>query len=302
MYPVEDVFHEFAPYFAEHVRSDVVNRYGNRALLKDGLKVSPPWTPSASAPPRRRCSPACSRGQAPGLPRAAPQLAKTEERKAPSSREAPQGDGRREARARPLYVGPGHLHRPGRPLRPRPGGPRLGTPAPPGHALGAQAEPREYYPARSCSTSVKRALRLGDVIVVQTVAAKKDLTDDREQFDRKLDAETPDGPAPVPAGAGARAAERAGLHRPAAPVPRGDGRRLRLRRQRVQPRLPGLPPARQHLQAVRVLGGHRAARVDARHLSWTRPSSSTTRRTSVAGSRRTTARTSRGTCCCAPRW
>lgn len=37
--PVEDVFHEFAPYFTEEVRRDVVNRYGNPALLNDGLKI-----------------------------------------------------------------------------------------------------------------------------------------------------------------------------------------------------------------------------------------------------------------------
>jgi penicillin-binding protein 1A len=39
VYPVEDVFHQFAPYFTEEVRRDVVNRYGNPALLKGGLKV-----------------------------------------------------------------------------------------------------------------------------------------------------------------------------------------------------------------------------------------------------------------------
>jgi len=39
VYPVEDVFHEFAPYFTEETRRDIVNRYGNPALLNDGLKV-----------------------------------------------------------------------------------------------------------------------------------------------------------------------------------------------------------------------------------------------------------------------
>lgn len=39
VYPVEDVFHQFAPYFTEETRRDVVNRYGNGALLNDGLKV-----------------------------------------------------------------------------------------------------------------------------------------------------------------------------------------------------------------------------------------------------------------------
>lgn len=38
-YDVEDVFHEVAPFFAEQVRRDVVDRYGNDRLLKDGLTV-----------------------------------------------------------------------------------------------------------------------------------------------------------------------------------------------------------------------------------------------------------------------
>ena len=39
VFAVEDPFHEVAPFFTEHVRRDIVNRYGNERLLKDGLKV-----------------------------------------------------------------------------------------------------------------------------------------------------------------------------------------------------------------------------------------------------------------------
>lgn len=39
VFPVEDVFHQFAPYFTEETRRDIVNRYGNPVLLNDGLKV-----------------------------------------------------------------------------------------------------------------------------------------------------------------------------------------------------------------------------------------------------------------------
>jgi penicillin-binding protein 1A len=39
VYDVEDVFHEFAPYFTEEVRRDVVARYGNPTLLNEGLKI-----------------------------------------------------------------------------------------------------------------------------------------------------------------------------------------------------------------------------------------------------------------------
>ena len=38
-YPVEDIFRETAPYVTEHVRRDVVARYGNERLLNDGLKI-----------------------------------------------------------------------------------------------------------------------------------------------------------------------------------------------------------------------------------------------------------------------
>ncbi len=39
VFAVEDIFHQFAPYFTEEVRRDVVNRYGNTTLLNEGLKV-----------------------------------------------------------------------------------------------------------------------------------------------------------------------------------------------------------------------------------------------------------------------
>jgi len=39
VYAVENVFHEFAPYYTEEVRRYVVDRWGNPALLEGGLKV-----------------------------------------------------------------------------------------------------------------------------------------------------------------------------------------------------------------------------------------------------------------------
>jgi penicillin-binding protein 1A len=39
VHPVEDVFHDFAPFFTEQVRRDIVARYGNERMLKDGLRV-----------------------------------------------------------------------------------------------------------------------------------------------------------------------------------------------------------------------------------------------------------------------
>src|SRR5262250_1806036 len=47
-----------------------------------------------------------------------------------------------------------------------------------------KVNPEAYYPG-AMLTSAKRVVKPGDVIVVRSVLAK-DLTDDREQFDRKL--------------------------------------------------------------------------------------------------------------------
>src|SRR5207248_1190167 len=39
VYPVQDIFRETSPYVTEHIRRDLVARYGNERLLDDGLKV-----------------------------------------------------------------------------------------------------------------------------------------------------------------------------------------------------------------------------------------------------------------------
>ena len=39
VYPVEDIFRETAPYVTEHIRRDLVARYGNERLLNEGLRV-----------------------------------------------------------------------------------------------------------------------------------------------------------------------------------------------------------------------------------------------------------------------
>jgi len=39
VFPMEDIFHDRAPFFAEQVRRDLVNRYGNERLLTGGLRI-----------------------------------------------------------------------------------------------------------------------------------------------------------------------------------------------------------------------------------------------------------------------
>ncbi len=40
VFPIEDTMHETAPFVSEHVRRDIVERYGNERLLNDGLTIS----------------------------------------------------------------------------------------------------------------------------------------------------------------------------------------------------------------------------------------------------------------------
>src|SRR2546428_13712942 len=40
VYSVQDIFRETAPYVTEHIRRDLVARYGNDRLLDEGLKGS----------------------------------------------------------------------------------------------------------------------------------------------------------------------------------------------------------------------------------------------------------------------
>lgn len=40
VYPVEDIFRLKSPFFSEQIRRDIVNRYGNERMLKDGLKIT----------------------------------------------------------------------------------------------------------------------------------------------------------------------------------------------------------------------------------------------------------------------
>lgn len=40
VFPVEDIFRLKSPFFSEQIRRDIVNRYGNERMLKDGLKIT----------------------------------------------------------------------------------------------------------------------------------------------------------------------------------------------------------------------------------------------------------------------
>ncbi|WP_342375901.1 PBP1A family penicillin-binding protein [Myxococcus stipitatus] len=189
VYPVEDVFHEFAPYFVEQVRKDVVDRYGNPALLKEGLKVFTTMDSERQRAaqdavmdgllsldkrqgwrgPVQQLGPEALKAFIERAKRAMGKEALVEGRLYVAAVTAIDSDGK----GADIQVGP---HAARLPLL--------------GMRWARKVNPEGYYPAMMIS-SVKRAIAVGDLVVVRHVT-KKDLTDDKEQWDKGLAADIPD--------------------------------------------------------------------------------------------------------------
>ncbi|NOK22344.1 penicillin-binding protein 1A [Corallococcus carmarthensis] len=190
VYPVEDVFHEFAPYFVEQVRKDVVDRYGNPVLLKEGLKV---FTTMDSE--RQRAAQdsvldgLMSVDKRQGWRGPVMQLATEPERSAFISK-ARKAMGKEELVENRLYVGVvTRLDDDGKGADVQVG-PHQGRLPLLGMRWARKVNPESYYPA-SMITSVKKAVAVGDVVVLRHVV-KKELTDDKEQWDKKLAEDIPE--------------------------------------------------------------------------------------------------------------
>ncbi|WP_375761426.1 penicillin-binding protein 1A [Corallococcus exercitus] len=184
VYPVEDVFHEFAPYFVEQVRKDVVDRYGNPVLLKEGLKI---FTTMDSE--RQRAAQdsvldgLMSVDKRQGWRGPVMQLATDAERNAFLAK-AKKAMGKEELVDNRLYVGVvTRIDEDGKGADVQVG-PHQGRLPLLGMRWARKVNPESYYPA-SMITSVKKAVTVGDVVVLRHVT-KKELTDDREQWDKKL--------------------------------------------------------------------------------------------------------------------
>ncbi|MGE6760502.1 penicillin-binding protein 1A [Corallococcus interemptor] len=184
VYPVEDVFHEFAPYFVEQVRKDVVDRYGNPVLLKEGLKI---FTTMDSE--RQRAAQdsvldgLMSVDKRQGWRGPVMQLATDAERSAFITK-AKKAMGKEELAENRLYVGVvTRIDDDGKGADVQVG-PHQGRLPLLGMRWARKVNPESYYPA-SMITSVKKALAVGDVVVLRHVV-KKELTDDKEQWDKKL--------------------------------------------------------------------------------------------------------------------
>jgi penicillin-binding protein 1A len=192
VFPVEDVFHEFAPYFVEQARRDIVDRYGNPALLDQGLKI---FTTMDSE--RQR---AAQEAVLTGLleldkrqgwrgsltPEPLSQKARADflikAKKAMTHEElvlnrfyvALITKVDEDGKGADIQVGPfaGRL-------------PLLGM------RWARKVNPESYYSPGAMISSMKKVLQPGELIVVRHVL-KKDLTDDKEQWDKKLADDIPD--------------------------------------------------------------------------------------------------------------
>jgi len=190
VYPVEDVFHDFAPYFVEQIRKDVVERYGNVNLLNEGLKI---FT-TMDSERQRAAQEAMLHGllevdKRQGFRGPLLQLTTKEEQRAflDKGRKAMGASKIEEGR---YYVGLVTAVDPdGQMADVAVGGFRGKLPLL-GMRWARKVNPVVSYPSALIS-SMKWALHAGDVVVLKAVVAK-DLTDDREQRLAKLEKNLPE--------------------------------------------------------------------------------------------------------------
>jgi penicillin-binding protein 1A len=190
VYPVEDVFHEFAPYFVEQVRKDVVQRFGNGALLTAGLKV---FT-TMDSERQRAAQDAMLSGllavdKRQGYRGPVMTLDTPEQRRAFLAKSTAALGGAPLLEAT-YYVGlVTALNAEGTSATVQVG-PHQGQLPLLGMRWARKVNPEAYYPGAMIG-SAKRVVKPGDVLVVRTVK-KKDLWDDKEQYDKKLAEQLPD--------------------------------------------------------------------------------------------------------------
>ncbi|MEN9799638.1 MAG: hypothetical protein RL653_3335 [Pseudomonadota bacterium] len=190
VFPVEDVFHEFAPYFVEEVRKHLVDRYGNPLLLDQGLKV---FT-TMDSERQRAAQDAVMAGllqldKRQGWRGPVLQFPGEAERKAFLQRADKALDGEPlqpgrvyaalvtqvESQGAKVQVGKTQAYLPLLGMR---------------WARKVNAE--AFYPAALISDA-RKAVAAGDVVLVRAVAEPRQLADDREAYDARLEKELPKG-------------------------------------------------------------------------------------------------------------
>ncbi len=195
VYPVEDIFHQFSPYFTEETRRDVVNRYGNSALLNDGLKV---FT-TMDSEKQRAAQEAVLWGllavdKRQGYRGPVMQLsAKAEQDKFIEKSKKVMGAS--EIEPGRYYVGlVSAISKDALTADVTIGSKVAKLPAL-GMRWAREVNGERYYPTVLINNV--KPLKLGDVIIVRAVKDKKGLTDDKEAWSDSLAAEVPEGVALV---------------------------------------------------------------------------------------------------------
>ncbi len=191
VYKLEDVFHEFAPYFTEEVRRYVKDRYGSATLLNDGLRV---YTTMDSEKQRAAQKSVLDnllavdkrqgfRGPVMQLKTAAERKAFLEKMKKAMFDEKIQEN--RFYAALVTGIDPEGMYVDVQV------GPHKGVIPLLGMRWARKLNPEGYYPAVLLD-SVRRVLFEGDVVVVRAVA-RKNLNEDKEQYTVKADKAVPEG-------------------------------------------------------------------------------------------------------------
>ena len=191
VYPVEDVFHEFAPYFTEEVRRSVVDRFGNATLLNEGLSIST----TMDSEKQRAAQEAVLHGllavdKRQGFRGPVMSLPTAKEREAfiEKSRVALGTESLTEGR---YYVGVvASILGDGSSADINIGGQVAKLPIL-GMRWARKLNPEGYYPS-ALINDVRAAIKVGDVVVVRVVT-KKDLYDDKEQYSEAFAQKVPEG-------------------------------------------------------------------------------------------------------------
>lgn len=191
VYEVEDVFHEFSPYFTETVRKDVVDRYTNPVLLQSGLKV---FTTMDSEKQRAAqeavLSGLLSVDKRQGFRGPVMQLANEADRKSFIEKSV-KAMGDEKLTLNHYYVGlVTQVASDGKSADVVVGNQKGVLPLL-GMRWARKLNPEGYYPGAMIN-SIKNVLKAGDVIVVRVVEPKQ-LYDDKEQFNASLEKELPTG-------------------------------------------------------------------------------------------------------------
>ncbi len=189
VFPVEDVFHRFAPYFTEEVRRDVVNRYGNAALLNEGLQV---FT-TMDSEKQRAAQSAVLKGllevdKRQGFRGPVAHLEKQAERTAfrETSRSALEGE---KLTAGHLYVGQVTAIASDKSRAEIDVGGLIATLPALGMRWARAVNPERSYPYALIDDV--GPLRVGDVVVVRVVSKPRELVDDQESWSEALARKTP---------------------------------------------------------------------------------------------------------------